>query len=295
MLQFLTWSPWRALNVSWTDPLLTSPGLYRVRRVRRDDLDYIGQTSLPLRQRLRMLRGLYAVEMPYRDPHTVAPALWAQRQIGGEEYEASVCPLDVDGRRRKGLECVAIALYRQEHRRSPTFNFGRMPPGYRMSSGNNNKLVSSGRRFRGGPADAEDASHLPSICPTAPLDQDGCGERWCGYHWSPWQPQTEPMHAPQQPGLYRIRGRDNRIVYIGQGLVRSRLVAHWQSANAAMNPHGQALAAAQPLTCSWVTNADWRNHQRLELENDLIAAWVLTHGTAPSAQFFGQGRGGRTA
>jgi hypothetical protein len=29
----------------------------------------------------------------YRDPHTVGPALWAQRQLGGEEYEASTCPV----------------------------------------------------------------------------------------------------------------------------------------------------------------------------------------------------------
>jgi hypothetical protein len=32
-----------------------------------------------------MLRGIYRPEMPYRDPHTVGPALWAQRQLGGEE------------------------------------------------------------------------------------------------------------------------------------------------------------------------------------------------------------------
>ena len=38
---------------------------------------------------------------------------------------------------------------------------------------------------------------------------------------------------------------------------------------------GQALAAAQPLACSWVVNAAWEHQQRLELENDLIAAWVL--------------------
>ena len=98
-----------------------------------------------------MLRGVYQSEMPYRDPHTVGPALWAQRQIGGEEYEASTCPVIGDARWRKALECVAVAQYRHEHRRSPTFNFGRMPVGYRMSSANNARSGGGRKRFRGGP------------------------------------------------------------------------------------------------------------------------------------------------
>ena len=59
------------------DGELTALGLYRIRRAGRDDLDYIGQTGLRLRDRLAMLRGIYRDKMPYRDPHTVAPALWA--------------------------------------------------------------------------------------------------------------------------------------------------------------------------------------------------------------------------
>jgi hypothetical protein len=50
--------------------------------------------------------------------------------------------------------------------------------------------------------------------------------------------------------------------------------------------HGTPLAAAQPLTCSWVVNSAWEHHQRLELENDLIAAWVIATGSPPAAQFY---------
>ena len=85
-LQPPDWSPWRPLNTCWTDRKLISPGLYRIRRAGRDDLDYIGQTGLQLRARLAMPKGVYRSEMPYRDPHTVAPALWAHRQHGGEDY-----------------------------------------------------------------------------------------------------------------------------------------------------------------------------------------------------------------
>ena len=192
----LGWSPWRPLTACWADQELSASGLYRIRRVAHDDSDYIGQTGLRLGERLAMLRGIYRSEMPYRDPHTVGPALWSQRQLGGEEYEASTCPVVGDVRWRKALECVALAQYRQQNRRSPTFNFGRMPAGYRMSSANNARLVAAGGRFREGPTDASDASHLPSLCPIGSLEGDPCSEGWCGHEWSPWVPLTAAAGRP---------------------------------------------------------------------------------------------------
>lgn len=60
------------LNGCWRGSLIPNlPGLYRMRRVNRDDLDYIGQTgegTMTLKKRLGMLRGVYEEEMPYRDP-----------------------------------------------------------------------------------------------------------------------------------------------------------------------------------------------------------------------------------
>jgi hypothetical protein len=282
----LNWSPWRPLDGCWVDPGLTSPGLYRIRRIGRENLDYIGQTGLRLRQRLAMLRSVYGPEMPYRDPHTAAPALWAQRQLGGEDYEASTSPVDGDPRWRKALECIALALYRQEHRCSPTFNFGRMPDGYRISSANNARIVAAGKRFRGGLTVEGDSSHLPSICPVGLLEGDPCAGQWAGHQWSPWVPLTAGLLTSRDSvGVYGIRGADTQIVYIGEGYIGSRLVAHHRSAGKATTPQGRALAAAQPLTCSWAIDANWQQHQRLELENDLIAACVLAKGSPPAAQF----------
>jgi hypothetical protein len=90
--------------------------------------------------------------------------------------------------------------------------------------------------------------------------------------------------------VYRIRGRDGQIVYIGEGLIAARLRKHRESSSSYTSPQGRALAAAQPLSCSWVINGNWEDHQRLELENDLIAAWVLASGLPPSAQFYGHAR-----
>src|SRR5262249_31735744 len=150
------WSPWVPLENCWIGSVISSsPGLYRIRRTGEQSLDYIGQTGLPLRYRLAMLRGVYRVEMPYRDPHTAAPALWALRHAQGRTFEASVLPVPGDVRYRKGLEALALALYRQNCGRSPTVNFGRILRGYRLSSGNNARLVAAGKRLRGGPDTAD--------------------------------------------------------------------------------------------------------------------------------------------
>src|SRR5262245_50121838 len=83
----LAWSPWVGHLGCWRgDTIPDEPGVYRIRRVGQDCLDYIGQTGvggMTLRKRLGMQRGVYAAEMPYTDPHTAAPALWAMRQAPG--------------------------------------------------------------------------------------------------------------------------------------------------------------------------------------------------------------------
>src|SRR4051794_18762254 len=87
----ISWTPWRPLVGSWSGRALPGEtGLYRIRRTGRDDLDYIGQTSLRLSQRLAMLRGAFGDEMPCRDPNTVGSALWAIRHATGCDFEAQL-------------------------------------------------------------------------------------------------------------------------------------------------------------------------------------------------------------
>lgn len=59
-------------------------------------------------------------------------------------------------------------------------NFGRMPAGYRKSSGNNARLVAAGRRFRGGACPDADATHLPGIAPVASPDEAPGAPAWGG-------------------------------------------------------------------------------------------------------------------
>src|SRR5215211_5229790 len=199
---------WRPLAGASRDPEIPpSPGLYRIRRMGRDDLDYIGQTgmgTMTLRKRLGMLRGVYGELMPYRDPHTAGPALWALFHQTGEDFEVSVVPVEGSTPWRKGLEALAIALYRQEHGCSPTVEFGRMPAGYPASSSYNRRLLEAGRVFRGRPSEEMDASHIAGIPQQGPLAGDPHGAAWGGHVRSPWMSLEEiGTRRPGGSGLYR--------------------------------------------------------------------------------------------
>ncbi len=104
-------SPWLPLNGCWRgNQIPAEPGLYRVRRAGRPDLDYIGQTGkggMTLRKRLAMQRGVYADEMPYTGPHTAAPTLWAMRpgsqRTGGRPFAPAIHRTTLCGRRATGV------------------------------------------------------------------------------------------------------------------------------------------------------------------------------------------------
>lgn len=288
------WSAWQPLRDCWRTPTIPAlPGLYRIRRMSQDAIDYIGQTGtgrMTLRRRLAMLAGVDGAVMPYRDPHTAGPALWALHQATGATFEVSVAVVEGSPPWRKALEAVAIARYRQIHGRSPTVQFGRMPRGYGMSSANNAALVRAGRRFRGGPAAAEDASHAPGTPLRSPLAGTPTDLGWCGGIWSAWLPLADAVRQtpPSLTGLYRIRTAEApTLLYIGQGRVHARLVVHLGKARQPADEQGRIFAGGMPLEAAWTAEADLLPHQLLELENDLIAACVLTMGAPPAAQFRG--------
>ena len=82
--------------------LPTSAGIYRVRVRGQNQLAYIGQTGRNLRERLSDLRrNTLAIEMPFNDPHTAAPSLWAWRDAEGYEYECSAFASNADVQHRQ--------------------------------------------------------------------------------------------------------------------------------------------------------------------------------------------------
>lgn len=286
----VVWSDWIPLqNAIGGDCVPRVAGLYRIRKRTDDHLVYVGQTGkgqMHLRRRIGMLRGVYRDEMPYRDPHTAGPALWALHQIGGTELMVSFAEVHGDTPWRKGLECVVITEHRRRFGVSPTANFGRMPRGFRMSSANNSKLVAAGKRFRGGPSTEPDTSHLPGGPPVGLFDGPPTADGWCGHAWSPWSPAEDIDCGPAE-GLYRLRGASSdTLAYVGEGVVQKRVWARLRRSRSPSHPQGSVLADLVPLQVSW-TSGRWEKHQRLELENDLIAAHVLVTGVLPAAQFLG--------
>ena len=91
---------------------------------------------------------------------------------------------------RKALEAVAITLYRRKAGCSPTANFGRMPVGYRASTGNNARLVATGRRARGG-RDTDPPTITPSVPVAGSLGGNPDSVDWMGWDWHGWVPVDE--------------------------------------------------------------------------------------------------------
>jgi hypothetical protein len=69
--------------------------------------------------------------------------------------------------------------------------------------------------------------------------------------------------------------------------VAARLLAHRRKTRTPGDPQGAVFGPAVRPECTWVLNAGWLPHQRLELECDLIGAHLLVTGTVPPAQFIG--------
>jgi len=280
------WSTWLPLRGAGSNNQFPArPGLYRIRRRKGEPADYIGETGRQLRGRLGHLQGVYADEMPYADPHTAAPSLWAMRDHDGCEFEASVLALEDDAQVRKALEATAITLHRLEFGQSPAANFGRMPAGYRKSTGNNARLVASGQRARGG-------RDPDAIAPSAPAAVSGVpgtdpeAASWMNWAWSPWIHVTEALGFQINGGLYRLRQPGSTgLVYVGQGSIPQRLRAHL--AKTRVDGHRQASWFTGDLEASWVELPSMAKVHLLEHETDLIASHVLATGRAPAAQFLG--------
>jgi hypothetical protein len=286
------WSDWQPLFQAGRNKTFPrDAGMYRIRRVGHQSLDYIGQTGMGLRQRLGMLSGVYKEVMPYNDPHTAGPALWAQKQIDDCQYVASVTVTpDLSTPQRKAQECVAIARHRQEYGGSPTFNFGRMPLGYSKSTGNTRALAARGKRWRGGVTDETLACHIPGRAPDGSIDGNNGVDDLLGLGWSSWLNVDQAINdlTGSAVGLYLLRRRgEGDLLYIGEGKIRDRVATHM--AKGRISAHPQAFAFADPadVEVSFIRRGDLAKHQLLEVENDLIAAHVIQTGGAPVAQFLG--------
>jgi hypothetical protein len=191
----IRWSDWHPLQGSSRNTAIpATPGLYRARVAQTGEVVYVGQTGRNLRERLGMLSTCHDKDMPYRDPHTAAPTLWALRDRDRIEFEVSTAHLSSTKVERLALEAVAITAHRVQHGASPLANFGGGIAGYRLSSSNNSALVSAGKRFRGGPDPLVTASK--SVAVPGPIFSEVTTSDWLGLSWSPWEAFAAAKSGP---------------------------------------------------------------------------------------------------
>lgn len=205
VLDEVSWSDWVSLLPTQDlNCIPDEPGLCRVAHSKTSGIHYIGHADEDLRQRARRLGyEMKKDEMPFRDPHTAAPCLWAMKDdIGGRYFiswlsGAEEPPLRV-------LKAAYIFQCRLILGQSPTANFGRMYSGYSQSS--NRESGIQGERDPGLIRDRIIG------CPERPLENwhDVTADEWLGISWSSPRPFKSDRFGglsyvfPEQEGVFRV-------------------------------------------------------------------------------------------
>ena len=280
----LSWTRWVKFDAprSEFNRIPKFSGVYRVKPIDEDFLMYIGQTGRTLRQRLSELRRYRnSKEMPYNDPHTAAPSLWAWRDATGMDFECSASAISLSGeddlrlerRKREGLECYLLWQYRIEYGSSTLCNFGRFHPNYVKSR--NQKSGKRGERLAEGEINPAGGPSYPPLHPKGePRDHD-----WMNLEWSEmFQLNIHLLkNIPDSPGLYKIIDFDEEsLVYLGQSInLKKRLQQH------AKKGWDDRIVSFS----YYVPDRYLLPHQLKEIENDLIGDYFSRFKTVPKYQF----------
>jgi len=268
-LSWTDWIPFTATREGFGEIPRTS-GVYRVRPVEKDFLMYIGQTGRSLHERLNDLRrNTLKPIMPFNDPHTAAPSLWAWRDAEGYFYECSAATLLSKKSERIGWECYLLWNYRLLSGSSTLCNFGRFHHKYWKST--NRKQNQRGGRLPDGEINISGGPSLP------PLQQKGNpgDTNWMGLGWSEKisLKKDSMTGVPHLAGFYLLVDQStDELVYIGQSKdVHTRLLSHstkyWD---------GRELEFAFNTQ-----NSSILPHNLKELENDLIGCYFAVNRKLP--------------
>jgi hypothetical protein len=273
-----SWTPWVPFTATKEQfrEIPKEPGLYRIRPAGKDFLMYIGETKRQLHQRLHELRHTLrrGELMPWNEPMTEAPSLWAWQNAEGYSYECSAAPLDASQGGRRGMESFLLYRYRQEYGASTLCNFGRFHPRYRKST--NRKENKRGGKLEENHLD--NPAGGPSVRPLSAIGTPG-DRYWMGIAWIGRLPlDGETISTiPPGAGLYLLFERDNQaLVYIGQ------------SADCAqrLRSHAMKLLDEKDMLVSYhIEKKLLLPHNLKERENDLIGNYFDMYRKAPKYQF----------
>src|SRR5260221_6230669 len=273
----LNWTSWIKCIAPAYKALPPVPGVYRVKPLNRQELVYVGQTGRSLRERLMSLHNhSMALQMPFNDPHTAAPNLWALRDAEHMEFEYSAAPTTFSEKERLAFECYLLWQYRLEKKESTRCNHGRFHPNYRKSRDRSKQ--DRGARLAEGIINPNGGKSWPPLHSQGnPWDTD-----WMELTWSQadYLNDAAVRRTPNAPGVYKLFCfstdlKEQVLLYIGQSkILRERLRTH-------------SVKNWGCLTLCFSFSAmqsDIRTYQLCELENDLIAGYYDRMRVAPIYQ-----------
>jgi hypothetical protein len=173
---------------------------------------------------------------------------------------------------RMALECFLIWQYRVEKGSSTLCNHGRFHPEFIKSK--SSKKGIRGEHLENGEQNPKGGDSHHPLLPSGSIES----QRWMSLPWSDWAELNlvNIQKIPAQPGVYRIYDSEKRVMlYLGESSnLRTRIQGHsrkgWKS-NAVFSYH--SLPRSLP------------EHQRMEIENDLIGGYYLERVESPKFQF----------
>lgn len=205
LLEEQNWSEWYSVLPPDEQQIeYEGPGILRICHSKLSGIHYVGHTDNSIQNRARSLGyELNNKEMPYINPFSAAPCLWAIQQELGDEFFVSYYAVDED-QPTQVLEDVYLSLYRMTTAQSPTANFGRMFPLYSKSS--SSKRGTRGERLEepsvSGPVGTRglQMNNIDNV-----LSDDWLGFDWCDpVEYYPDRLQGLSPSFPSDRGIFRV-------------------------------------------------------------------------------------------
>ena len=89
-------------------------------------------------------------------------------------------------------------------------------------------------------------------------------------------------------GVYILKNiNQTNFLYVGEGKIRDRIVSHLNKGKAKGHAQQYYFKDQKCIELTYVIDNKLEKHQRLEIENDLIALHIKSYNQIPSAQFIG--------
>jgi hypothetical protein len=211
LLEEQNWSEWYSISPPDEQQIeYEGPAILKICHSKLSGIHYVGHTDCVQKRARSLGYELNKEEMPYTNPFSAAPCLWAIQQELGDDFFVSYYAIDED-QPAQVLEDAYLALYRMTTAQTPTANFGRMFPLYSKSS-------SSARGIRGERLEDPSASRPVGAGGLQINNLDNVlSNGWFGFDWSdPVEYYPDRLRGlspsfPSYSGIFRVweKGRDS--------------------------------------------------------------------------------------